>query len=80
MRLRHGRIGFGNRRAALALFYANGFNMARRQIGDTDPAKDWFKPFVEAMFVWKKNTYRQELGLPRMLKSDIDALAYSTPS
>ena len=67
---------FANTRSALMLFYANGFNIARIAIGDSDPAKDWFLPFVEAQMVWQEDHMRQALALPRLLSSSLDGVEY----
>ena len=71
-------ISVANTRSALCLYYANGLNMARIAIGDTDPDKDWYKPFVEAMLVWEEGTYRQKLGLPQLVSGLVGTLPYST--
>lgn len=70
-------VQYANSRSALMLYYANGFNMIRIELGDTDPQKDWFKPFVEAMMVWEEDTQREKLGLPRLVPGAIGALPYS---
>jgi hypothetical protein len=71
-------MSFANTRSALMLYYANGFNMARIDAGDTSSDKDWYKPFVEAMMVWEEDQLREKLGLPRLLPGIVDGLAYST--
>lgn len=67
-----------NTRSAVALYYANGLNMVRIAIGDTDPGKDWYRPFVEAMMVWEEDRVRDKLGLPKVLTNSIGGLAYSS--
>jgi hypothetical protein len=71
-------MNFANARSAMMLFYVNGLNLARIVAGDTDAAKDWFKPFVEAMLVWKEHVLRMELGLPALLSDPRSGLSYST--
>lgn len=71
-------MGFANARGALMLFYANALNMVRIEGGDTDPVKDWYKPFVEAMLVWEEDTLRDRLGMPRLVPGALHGLPYST--
>lgn len=69
-------IDFCNERCAIYLYYMNGFNIARRDLGDkTDP--DWFRPLVEAQLVYEENTIRDKMGLPLTVRDMIEALAYS---
>jgi len=71
-------VAFANKRSALALFYANGLNMARIDMGDTDPQNDWYRPFVEAMLVWEEDVIREKLSLPRLTPGPLYSLPYST--
>jgi hypothetical protein len=71
-------IATANTRSATALYYANGFNIARVAIGDTEPDKDWYKPFVEAMVVWAEDQVREKLGLPRLVPGLIGSLPYAS--
>lgn len=70
-------IATANTRSALALYFANGLNMARIAIGDTDPAKDWYRPFVEAMMVWEEDTIREKLDLPALVPGLVRSLPYA---
>lgn len=70
-------ISFGNTRSAIMLFYANGLNMCRIDMGDDDPAKDWFRPFVEAALVTSEDRMREKLGLPRLVPGPIHSLPYA---
>lgn len=54
-------VAYANTRSALMLYYANGLNMVRMEIGDRDPQKDWFRPFVEAMMVVEEDRQREKL-------------------
>jgi hypothetical protein len=71
-------MNFANTRTAVMLFYANGLNLVRISAGDTDAAKDWFKPFVEAMVVWQEHVLRMELGLPALLSDPLEGFIYGT--
>lgn len=59
-------IAFANTRGAVNLYYANGLNMLRIDMGDQEEP-DWFRAFVEAMLVWEEDTYREKLGLPSLI-------------
>jgi hypothetical protein len=71
-------IATANTRSTIALYYANGLNMARIAIGDTDPDKDWYRPFVEAMAVWEEDQLRNKLDLKRLVPGPIGALPYAS--
>ncbi len=40
-----------------------------------DPAKDWYRPFVEAMCAWEEHNYREAVGLPDVLSEQEGPLA-----
>lgn len=68
-------MSFANKRAAVALYFANAFNMVRIQNGDvTQP--DWYRPFVEAMLVWEEDDMRDRLAMPRLVRGEVYGLAY----
>ncbi|MBN8807800.1 MAG: hypothetical protein J0I47_06145 [Sphingomonas sp.] len=69
---------FANSRSAVMLYYCNGFNMARIAIGDTDPKKDWYIPLVEAQMTWEEDTYREQLGMKRLVPGILHGLPYSS--
>lgn len=69
-------ISFANARCALYLYYANGLNMVRLEIGDKAD-KDWFRPFVEAMLVWHESSIREKHGLPQLVPGVVGGLTYS---
>lgn len=71
-------VSYANSRSALMAYYVNGLNMARIDMGDRDSAKDWFRPFVEAMLVWEEDGMREKLGIPRLVPGPLHALPYST--
>jgi hypothetical protein len=69
-------MDFANTRSAIMLFYANGLNMCRIDAGDHDPAKDWFRPFVEASLVASEDRMRENLGMDRLVPGGVHALPY----
>lgn len=69
-------VAFANKRAAVMLYYANALNMVRIRRGDTGPATDWYRPFVEAMLVWEEDNARERLGLPRVVPGELHGLPY----
>ncbi|WP_242121245.1 hypothetical protein [Sphingomonas lacusdianchii] len=70
-------VAFANTRSALMLYYANGLNMVRMELGDRDPQKDWFRPFVEAMMVVEEDRQREKLGLEQLCPGVVRSLPYS---
>lgn len=70
-------VGFANTRSSIALFYANGLNMVRTTLGDTEPPNDWFQPFIEAMMVWEEGKYRERIGLPQLVTGAVGTIPYS---
>jgi len=71
-------IGIANTRCALLLYYANGFNMVRIELGDKREEKDWFRPLVEACLVDEEHNLREHLGLPLLMPSDLGSLVYGS--
>lgn len=69
-------VSFANTRGAIMLYFANGLNMARIWTGDTDAAKDWYKPFVEASLVFEEHVLRGKLGLVDLLSDPLDGYQY----
>lgn len=70
-------VAYANTRSALMLYYANGLNMVRMELGDRDPQKDWFRPFVEAMMVVQEDRQREKLGLEPLCPGEVRSLPYS---
>jgi hypothetical protein len=60
-------IATANTRCALLLYYANGVNIVRRELGDFSEEKDWFRPFVEACLVNEEHLLREKIGLPALV-------------
>jgi hypothetical protein len=71
-------IEFCNIRRLLLLFYVNGINLVRCDLGDFDEEKDWFQPFIKSMLIWRESTFREEANLPAQLKEKLDGLKYSS--
>lgn len=71
-------IHMANTRCALFLYYANGLNMVRIELGDSSLEKDWFRPFVEACLVNEEHQLREKIGLPALLPDPVDALIYAS--
>lgn len=69
-------VAYANTRSALMLYYVNGLNMVRMELGDRDPQKDWFKPFVEAMMVVEEDRQREKLGLEQLCPGVVRSLPY----
>lgn len=70
---------------AVAWFMTDVFHHVRIALGDHHPSddKDWYRPYVEAMFAWQEYLYREAIGLPDVLASrdsygTMAALKYST--
>lgn len=70
-------LAAANTRCALYLYYANGMNMVRMELGDRSEAKDWFRPFVEAMLVNEEHQLRDKLGLPVLVPGPLGSLIYA---
>lgn len=70
-------VAYANTRSALMLYYANGLNMVRMELGDRDPQKDWFRPFVEACMVVEEDRQREKLGLEPLCPGVVRSLPYS---
>lgn len=70
-------VAYANTRSALMLYYVNGLNMVRMELGDRDPQKDWFRPFVEACMVVEEDRQRDKLGLEPLCPGVIRSLPYS---
>jgi len=70
-------VAYANARSALMLYYANGLNMVRIELGDTDPQKDWYRPFVEATMVVDEDRQREKLGLVRLCPGSVGSLPYN---
>jgi hypothetical protein len=45
---------------------------------DPSPDKDWLRPFTTSMLIWSENFYRQKIGLPSLLRCDLDGPMHST--
>jgi hypothetical protein len=73
-------IGYCNFLCAAYLYFFNGFNIIRMDMKDFESAKgrDWLRPFLTSMLIWSEETYRQKIGLLRLLPHDLDALRHST--
>ena len=65
-------------RCAVILLHLNSFNVLRAVYKDIDTDKDWFRPFVRSMLIWNEDSYRKKLGLPSLLKGELDGLKHST--
>jgi hypothetical protein len=70
-------LDIGNTRCAVYLYYANGLNLVRMELGDFSEEKDWFRPFVEAMLVNEEHRLRDELGLPSLVPGPLGSLQYA---
>jgi hypothetical protein len=70
-------VGIANTRCALYLYYANGMNIVRMDLGDRSEGKDWFRPFVEAMLVNEEHQLREKLGLPALVPGNLGSLTYA---
>lgn len=66
-------VSYMNTRSAVGLFFANGMNMIRIELGDRG---EWYRPLLEATMVADEDRLRDALGLPRLLEGSFDALAY----
>ena len=71
-------IDVANTRCALLLYYANGLNMVRMELGDMSEEKDWFRPFVEACLVNEEHLMREQLDLPTIIPGPLGSLVYAT--
>ena len=69
-------IGVANTRCALLLYYVNGLNMVRQELGDKSEGKDWFLPFVEACLVNAEFQARQNLRWPDLVPGLTGGLTY----
>lgn len=65
-------------KSALYLFYLNALNALRIQLNDYSEKKDWLTPLVQSMCIWAEDTYRGDVGLPRLLPGQLDGLKHST--
>lgn len=70
-------IATANTRCALYLYYLNGMNLVRRELGDRSEGKDWFLPFVEACLVNEEHHVREKLGLPTLVPGPLGSLTYA---
>ena len=70
-------VGSANVRCALFLYYANGLNMVRMDMGDSTEVKDWFRPFVEACLVNEEHLMREKLSLPPLIPGFLGSLQYA---
>jgi hypothetical protein len=70
-------VAFANARCALLLYYANGFNIVRRELGDMADQKDWFRPFVEACLINEEHQIREKIDLPPLIPGALGSLVYS---
>lgn len=66
-------IGYCKARAAVGLYYANGFNMVRVDNGD---GHEWYRALIEAQAVTAEQRIRTELELPSLIP---DGLAGALP-
>jgi hypothetical protein len=73
-------IKYCNTRCTLFLYFLNGFDLMRIEFDDREPTpdKDWLRPFTTSMLIWSENYYREKIGLPSLLRSDLDGLMHST--
>lgn len=57
------------------LFYINGMNYMRQELGDvSDP--DWFNPLVESLIVCAENDIRRSAGMPLTVNDSADTFCY----
>jgi hypothetical protein len=77
---REGLTSYCNLQCALFLYFVNGVNLMRVEIGDYNdvPEKDWLHPFITSMLIYCEDTYRQKIGLPSLLPNLPDGLIHST--
>ena len=75
-----GLIGYCRFRCATLLYFLNGFNLVRMEFKDfkSTPGKDWLRPFTTSMLISCEDYYRQKLGLPSLLRNELDGLMHST--
>lgn len=61
-----------NKLSLINLFYMNGLNSLRKEIGDfsEDHNKDWFVPFVNSMLVYYEHVIREKLKLKSLFKKN----------
>lgn len=69
-------VANANTRCALYLYYANGMNLVRLELGDASE-KGWFRALVEATLVNEEHRLREKLGLPVLVPGPIGALPYA---
>jgi len=70
-------ILYCNSKSLVNLYYLNGINILRRDFGDYDDKKDWFKPFIEYQLIAQEYLAREKMGLPQLLNDSIEYLKYS---
>jgi hypothetical protein len=57
-------------------YYMNCMNIIRLDVNDLPRERDWFRPFVRSMLIWKEDDYRSKIGLKTLLPAHPDALAW----
>lgn len=71
-------VAFCNTRSLVVLYYLNGINYVRVELGDVDKEKDWLRPFMKSMLIWEEDNIRVKIGLPSLMPDSLDGLKHST--
>jgi hypothetical protein len=68
-------LGGAHMRAAVWLYFANGFNMVRSEFEPINEARDWYRPFLTSAMIFAENNYRSDIGLASLIPDDFGLLA-----
>jgi len=68
---------FCNKKAAALIFYLNALNLFRVVYEDHGAKKDWYRPFLVAMMIWRESVFRSKANLDDLGLDWAAGIAYS---